>query len=67
MKDKTLTKMAVTVAAAAVMLKEVLNMRKLPGMLTSPAELVEKLVLLGNLYKTCKFVGYGVLSEQFAL
>jgi hypothetical protein len=36
-------------------------------MLTSRAELVEKLVLLGNLYKTCKFVGYGVLSEQFAL
>jgi hypothetical protein len=43
--EKTLTKTAVTVAAAVVMLKKVLNTRMLLLRLILPAEIVEKLAL----------------------
>jgi hypothetical protein len=45
MMEKTLVKTAVTAAAAAMMLKEALDVRNLLRRLISPAEILQKLAL----------------------
>jgi hypothetical protein len=65
---KSLANTTVTTAAAvAVTSKKVLNARKLPQRLTSPAGIVEQLALLRRFVQTCKFVGCDALSKKFVL